>query len=475
MPLARLFYPVFLLGLSLLLLLIILPLTRHGMFLDGIIYAAIAKNLSLGHGSLWQPFYSQTHFPLFYEHPPLVFYLEAQWFKLFGSGFMVERLYCLCMAFAQFFLIFCYWLKKQQAAFIQGGLLLFIWLLIPLNQLYISNLLEGTLTFFTTVAAFLLLIKTSSQKGFWLLLILSAQSIVIAFFCNGPTAFFPLAIPVIQSLIKEQAVSLAVKKTAALIFFCALSLLVIYTCIPGALENTQHYFHQQLLAAISGKRQMNYTGLNHLHIVLLFLRAYWPVSTFALGCLVIAALLCQQRIGHYCRTQWSPSCSLFFLLALVSSLPVGISHRQALNYIMQSSPFFTLFIMFLCKNSFQTIAHCVSEKRRAYQSLLGACLCVFFASLGFTIVKTNGFNRHALAQQDIQYLRHYCKEDAVLSTSKSIYYEWYTGAYLARESMISLSPERGHTYYLGLKNEPLPKHYHSLHLPLNYYQLAMHD
>ncbi|WP_019218068.1 hypothetical protein [Legionella tunisiensis] len=45
--------------------------------MDGIIYAAIAKNLSLGYGSLWQPYYSQTDFSSFYEHPPLVFYFQS--------------------------------------------------------------------------------------------------------------------------------------------------------------------------------------------------------------------------------------------------------------------------------------------------------------------------------------------------------------------------------------------------------------
>ena len=57
---ARAFTPLWCISLSVLLVIIILPFFRQGMFLDGVIYAAIAKNLSLRHGTLWQPFYSQT-------------------------------------------------------------------------------------------------------------------------------------------------------------------------------------------------------------------------------------------------------------------------------------------------------------------------------------------------------------------------------------------------------------------------------
>ena len=70
---------------ALFILLVLMPLMRQGMFLDGVTYAAIAKNLSLNHGSIWQPFYSETCFPVFYEHPPLAIYLESLFFRVLGQ------------------------------------------------------------------------------------------------------------------------------------------------------------------------------------------------------------------------------------------------------------------------------------------------------------------------------------------------------------------------------------------------------
>src|SRR3990167_4418365 len=120
----RRWIPLWLFSLSLLLILFVLPLTRQGMFLDGVLYAAIAKNLALGYGSLWHPFYSQTDFSVFYEHPPLAIYFQSLFFKLAGQGFGVEQLYCLLMAAGQFGLIAWYWLKKENSQFTDLALLL---------------------------------------------------------------------------------------------------------------------------------------------------------------------------------------------------------------------------------------------------------------------------------------------------------------------------------------------------------------
>ena len=123
----RLWYPLCFFSMSLFLILILLPLTRQGMFLDGVLYAAIAKNLALSHGSLWHPFYSQTDFSVFYEHPPLALYFQSLFFKLFGQGFGVEQFYCLLMALGQFALISWYWLKsvkKENATLVHLALLL---------------------------------------------------------------------------------------------------------------------------------------------------------------------------------------------------------------------------------------------------------------------------------------------------------------------------------------------------------------
>lgn len=45
-------------------------MTQRGMFGDGLLYAAIAKNLAHGVGTFWAPVLSSTTYAPFREHPP---------------------------------------------------------------------------------------------------------------------------------------------------------------------------------------------------------------------------------------------------------------------------------------------------------------------------------------------------------------------------------------------------------------------
>src|SRR5262245_12228702 len=62
------------------------PRVAHrGMFVDGVTYASVARNLAEGRGRFWAPSYTATLYPEFYEHPPLGFWLQSRWFRLLGD------------------------------------------------------------------------------------------------------------------------------------------------------------------------------------------------------------------------------------------------------------------------------------------------------------------------------------------------------------------------------------------------------
>ncbi len=84
-------------------------------------------------------------------------------------------------------------------------------------------MLEGTLTLFTTIATFILLIQTRSRTTFLLQYVISAIAVLIAFLCNGPTALFTIAVPLIQGLSEEKpAIIAGLKRT--LVFTLTLTL-----------------------------------------------------------------------------------------------------------------------------------------------------------------------------------------------------------------------------------------------------------
>ena len=61
-------YSLWCLAVSLYCLLVLPRLLSYGMFLDGVTYASIARNMAENYGSFWQPYYTATVYPTFYEH-----------------------------------------------------------------------------------------------------------------------------------------------------------------------------------------------------------------------------------------------------------------------------------------------------------------------------------------------------------------------------------------------------------------------
>ena len=102
----RIFY-IFLL--SLCILLFAPNLLQRGMFVDGLWYAAISKNLSEGFGSFWSPAFTSTMAPVFTGHPPLVFGLQSLFFKVLGDAWYVEKIYALTTIALTLILIITLW------------------------------------------------------------------------------------------------------------------------------------------------------------------------------------------------------------------------------------------------------------------------------------------------------------------------------------------------------------------------------
>ena len=55
-------------------------LFSDGMFMDGLAYAALSKNMAIGYGSFWYPHLSDTLWNEFHEHPGLGLWLQSLFF-----------------------------------------------------------------------------------------------------------------------------------------------------------------------------------------------------------------------------------------------------------------------------------------------------------------------------------------------------------------------------------------------------------
>ena len=132
-------------------------LLTRGMFMDGLIYSSVAKNLSQGVGSFWHLTYTATHFVDFYEHPPLMIFLLGLWFKIFGTSMLAAKGYALLIAGLNAVMVVAVWCRlgfKRET----GWLPLLLMLLIPIvPQSVCDNYLECTMSVFVLIAVWCLL------------------------------------------------------------------------------------------------------------------------------------------------------------------------------------------------------------------------------------------------------------------------------------------------------------------------------
>ena len=116
----------FLSWLSFFLLILSPQLFSEGMFMDGIYYATIARNMAEGIGTFWDPTFTQTLGEHFYDHPPLAFGLQSLFFSAFGDYFWVERLYSLlCYLFTAILMLYTWKLIAEKSELKWGILSLF--------------------------------------------------------------------------------------------------------------------------------------------------------------------------------------------------------------------------------------------------------------------------------------------------------------------------------------------------------------
>ena len=175
------------------------------MFLDGVTYAAISKNLALGYGLFLEPHYTKILYPSFSEHPPFVFIIESLFFKLFGNHFYTERIFTFVTAlFTALGIVMCWReLAKNNDIKENYWFPVLLWLLVPVvSWSYKNNLLENTMSIFTIFSVFFILRALKRNSVY--LIPLSGILIICAFLSKGFVGLFPIVTPLIFGIIFKQ-------------------------------------------------------------------------------------------------------------------------------------------------------------------------------------------------------------------------------------------------------------------------------
>lgn len=440
---------------------LLLPvMVQEGMFLDGVSYAAIARNMAVGLGDFSHPHYTATLYPVCYEQPPLALWIQSLFFRLFGDHFWVERLFSCSMATLTGLGIYlnCRLLLKQEASNLQAAswLSVLFWISTPLVfWAYQNNLLECTMSVFVQFSIFLALkFAVSSQK---LMLLGAACLSACAVLCKGPVGFFPIITPIAVALVFPRPRILPALMTSGFLLICTLGLLgVMIWAIPDMEEYLDYYLNKQLFSTLSGQREKSPRSSLYFIVDL--------VSQIAIPAVGLFVLLAKSKFQDL---SFSRSARFCIALGLAGTLPLVLTPKQSVHYLLPAIPFFALGFAFECSRRIKWGDFIV--QRNKWISFLSTFILV--VSLGFSLFYWGKSRRDVEKIKAVKAICTQIGKHAVLSIPEAYSGDWLLAAYFARFGNISLDSRELHEYYLGGTETPTPTDYHTVPLEISGYKL----
>lgn len=424
-------------------------LLTEGLFGDGLAYAAIARNLAEGRGTAWAPFFSHSfwlpynHGPVFYDQPPLQFWLQAGLFRLLGDTPFTEKAYGGLVVVLTALLLVRLWRALVPNT---SELRAFDWLPVLLWGTFRTvewangqNLLDSTLTLFCLLATACVLngFREPGRALGWDAL--AAGALLLAFGAKGPVGLHVLAVPGMYGVIFRENQVLTLRRTLTLggLFGAGLGALLLH---EPARHFFQTYFHQQLWASLAQTRE----NTAHLHALgrwyilqVLFLNA---LPALAVGGL-LHRVTRRQRAADEWRTAARRVGWMGLGMALAVCLPMVASVKQYHHYAVPAFPYLALALaVWLAPNLAVWLQHGAffRKNQRWLNGLaVGACLAAVGYG-GWVAGKPFGAERKVV--EDVRTLGRYLPGGATVGVCPRLMRSMTVHAYLQRYHRIELTP-----------------------------------
>ncbi len=431
-------------------LLVLCQLMHQSMFFDGAIYASIARNLAEGAGSPWRLQFSETLFSVFSEHPPLMMWLEAIGFRLFGDTIAVEKCFSLMTLIASGFILLKIWqrLHANDPELRWAGPMALAMALAAgrVSWAFTNGMLENLLIVFTSLAIYCVVVaydgaglrSTISRS---VLMVAAGVLVALALMTKGLVGLFPLATPGIWWLAFRRRnlvsfiVDTFVMTATVIVFFAALWQ---FDDARGAIER---YLSIQLLPSLTGQRG---SGGGHWSAV----RAFVRVNAYP-AIVMLIVLLCDRRWGN--RPELSrdlkqarrQTAAFLALVGFSASLPLLVSPRVASFYFNPSLAYFAS--AFAVASAPAVIRALKAMNARSYRRLtigLAAALALSVILVGFNIGRP-GTDAATIANA-AAIADHVCPTtgacERVVTVCGAAAEDWALYGYLERWHKVSLAP-----------------------------------
>lgn len=435
--------------------LVALPLFQDGMFMDGVQYAAVARNLAKGIGTFWFPVFSENYVAglnTFHEHPPLVYYLQSFSFRIFGlNNIYPERIYDLFMLLltATFMiLIWKHFYKNQSDISKHYWLPVLLWLVMPVVfWSFTNNIHELTMGVFTTASVyfFLLCISSDYTKAYrYLSFIVGSVLIIAAFLCKGVPGLFTVAFFAMH-YIAFRNISFQKSFLATLLVLVILGIFaLIILSIHDAKASMRIWLVDRMLYRIAN----NPVYESHFHIL-------QGLVTEQLPSVAIVLLLYFFGKQQFKATVLQrPEFNLMLLIGLSASLPLMLTKVQRDFYFIPALPFFALAWASLAANYMNIITDKLFQHKKTWRIVSILIAIVFFSGIIITYFKAGNIKRHKSQLEDIYSLKKILiKKSTVCVTAEIMWNDWSFRSYMMRYNDISFVKADSCKYYIAANKE----------------------
>jgi 4-amino-4-deoxy-L-arabinose transferase-like glycosyltransferase len=402
-------------------------LLSKGMFMDGLFYATISRNISVGDGSLWHLKFTNTLLKNFHEHPPLAMWLQSFYFDCFGNNMIVDKLYSLSTYFFSAVVIHKSWkllFPKSELSWI----VLFFWLFTPVVSWSVSNnMLENTLTIFILLSFYFSMKYILCFNLYFVFL--SGFFIFLGFLTKGFVALFPLSIFFIYFLFyKEFSFKRFVVASFSVVAAVIVPMTILLVFINDAFESIRSYIEVQVINSLN-------------NIVTVDSRFFIIKRLFSELLVMLVFLLLIYLFTKKFNVNFISKNVKFFIFlfsfALTGVLPILVSLKQSGYYILTVYPIFAIGFVTLFNN------HLLILHNYLKINVLTKYISVLILAIGIFLIffNLNSYSRDEQIIKDITKINSVVKKGEIVCGTSDLATQYSILGYFYRMNFVSVSFE----------------------------------
>ncbi|NVO02606.1 MAG: glycosyltransferase family 39 protein [Bacteroidetes bacterium] len=436
--------PFYLLITGLFLIIISPSLLSKGMFMDGLIYSTIAKNLADGVGTFWNPHFTATCLADFHEHPPLSMGIHSLFYSVFGDIRFIDKIYSLLTFVIVGIIILKIW---KRMGYKNNWLPLLIWFSIPLvSWACTNNLLENPLSIFTSLSILFYLKSQDNKK--YLCIFVSGLMLSLGFLTKGFVVFFPWTFPFLfWVFLRKKSFGNMFLESLLLVLSSLIPLLLLIIFSAEAKLSLQNYIDIQVIKSLQSATTVD----SRFFIVKKLFSELIPAFGI---CIIVIALSWSKKASISLLKDNFKVALLFFLFGLTGVLPILISMKQSGFYILATFPFFAISIAVLINPFVEFLFRKINFQSKGFVIFRWISIVIFVGGIFLSIFFVNRFDRDKNKISDAYLILSKIPSGSTINISPKMWDDWSLHGYYGRFKNVSLDPNlSSKRTYLLVKNE----------------------